>query len=211
MPENTTAAAIFCVCHHSRTAHTIGSSNGCSFCTCKTFRDPAVEKEPVPEPLTPQAERALQILSRHSEFRHVAPGHLDEIARHGRKRLFLDGQQLMVQGEASDSMHILVKGTVKVEREVDGKSEPIFLAQLNPGDIVGEMGMLNGDPRSATVTALEDLETLEIPAEPLKGVFQKNPDVLIAIMKVINERMKSTDDVVELSLKVALAQLGVQS
>ncbi|MBV8083944.1 MAG: cyclic nucleotide-binding domain-containing protein [Chloroflexi bacterium] len=209
MPDSPAASPVeTCVCHHSRTAHTIGKGRGCSFCSCVGFRDPSELPPPPPEPLSEQAERALGILANHVEFSNVPKAHLDEIARWGKRRLFLTGQDIMVQGDPSDSLHILVKGAVKVERELPNTRQPLFLAELAPGDIVGEMGVLNGDPRTATVTAIEDSETLEIPAQPLKRIFQDDPDVLLAVMKVINERLKTTDDVVELNLKVALAQLS---
>jgi CRP/FNR family cyclic AMP-dependent transcriptional regulator len=112
----------------------------------------------------------------------------------------------MRQGAESDSLHIVVKGRVQVERDVAGKT--LVLAELKSGDIVGEMGVLNGDPRLANVTALEDLETLEVTATNLKKVFQQDPEVLLAVMKVINERLKSTEELVETSVRVALAQLG---
>ena len=206
MPDEVAVAT--CVCHHSQTAHSIGRSHGCSFCNCKEFRDPAELPAPPPEPLSDQALKALAILANNDAFKHVPKEHLDEIARHGHRRLWLAEDIVMEQGEASDSLHILVKGSVKVERIISGMKEPLFLAELQPGDILGEMGVLNGEPRTATITALQDIETLEIKAQPLKEIFQHDPDVLMAVMKVINERLKTTDDVVEQSLRVALAQLG---
>jgi len=201
-------AVLTCLCRHSFSAHSAGRSKGCSFCSCPGFRDPSVAPPPPPEPLSDQAIAALAILGRNPAFKHVSKEHLDEIARHGHRRLFLPDAQLMEQGERSDSLHILVKGGAQVERQLPGRPEPLFLAELQPGDIVGEMGVLNGEPRSATVKALSDVETLEIKASPLKKIFQEDPDVLVAVMRVINERLKTTDDVVELSLKVALTQLA---
>jgi len=197
-----------CVCRHSYTAHVAGSSNGCSFCNCREYSDASEIGKYVPaQPLTEQTKRALEILSQNVAFQHVAAERLREIAQLGKRRLFLGHSVLMRQGTESDSLHIVVRGSVKIERQV-AAGNTVLLAELHPGDIVGEMGVLNGDPRTATVTALEDLETLEVSAAELKSVFQENPDVLLAIMKVINERLKTTEDLVETSIKVALAQLG---
>jgi CRP/FNR family transcriptional regulator, cyclic AMP receptor protein len=149
----------------------------------------------------------MEILARNPAFRHVLPEHLKEISRHGQRRLFLSEQLLMIQDEPSDSVHIMVKGQVKVERHVDD-GRTVLLAELGPGDMVGEMGVLNGQPRSATVTALDDIETLELSAAALKQQFRDEPDVLLAVMRVVNERLKSTDELVDTSLQVALAQLG---
>ena len=197
-----------CVCRHSYTAHVAGSSGRCSFCNCMEFRDAAeAAKYVAPKPLSEQAKRALEVLSQNVAFQHVAQDRLREIALVGRRRLFLAQAVVMRQGEDSDSLHIVVKGKVKVERTPSG-GQSLLLAELVAGDIVGEMGVLNGDPRTATVTAETDLETLEVSAAELKTVFQEDPEVLLAVMKVINERLKTTEDLVETSIKVALAQLG---
>jgi len=195
-----------CVCRHSLTAHNVGHAKSCSFCSCETFRDPA-EAPPPLEPLSEKALKALEILERNPAFKHVPPKHLEDLARMGQRRLLLEGFMLMEQGEPSSSLHILVRGAAKVEREVPGK-EPILLATLAPGDVVGEMGVLNSEPRSATVTALEDLETLELGSAALKKSFKANPELLMAMMQVVNERMKTTDELVEASLRVVLAQLA---
>ena len=200
--------ATACVCRHSYTAHVLGSSKGCSFCNCQEFKDPAeLQPQKKVEPLSEQAVKALDMLSANPAFRAVDPAQLKDIARLGHRRLFLADAVLMDQGEASESLHIIVKGRVKVEREVAG-GDIIFLAEVGAGDIVGEMGVLRGDARTARVTAIQDLETVEIMAPQLKEVFQKDPEVLSAVMRVVNERLKTTEDKIEQSVAVALAQLG---
>jgi CRP/FNR family transcriptional regulator, cyclic AMP receptor protein len=200
--------ATACACRHSYTAHVVGSSKGCSFCNCRQFVDTAEEApQAAPKPLSDQAKRALSVLAETAAFQHVSRDRLREIADLGRRRLFLTGTVMMHQGDDSDTLHIMVKGNVKIERQA-APGNAVLLAELQPGDIVGEMGVLNGDARSATVTAQSDVETLEVSAAQLKEVFQQDPEVLLAIMKVINERLKTTEDLVETSIRVALAQLG---
>jgi CRP-like cAMP-binding protein len=202
--------ATACVCRHSYTAHVVGSSQGCSFCSCQEFTDPeslAAEKQRVPEePLTGPAVKALELMSGNALFKGVSPEHLSDFVRHGRRRLFLANATVMVQGSDSTTMQVIIKGRVRVDREMNGAH--VKLAELGPGDVIGEMGVLNGDPRSATVTALDDLETLELEAPFLKQIFKEEPDILLAVMKVINQRLRTTENLVENSVKVALTELG---
>ena len=79
-------------------------------------------------------------------------------------RHFEAGSVLMRQGDDSDCMHVIVSGQVRVEREEPRLGNPILLAELGPGEIVGELGVVLGAPRSATVTALEDTETMKLRA-----------------------------------------------
>ncbi len=203
--------ATACVCRHSYTAHVVGSSQGCSFCACQEFKDPAdaVTEEKAAQPLSEAAEKGVEVMSKNATFKHVAPAHLRELARHGKRRLYLNKAVVMTQGSESTNLHILVKGRVSVDRDVQGVH--VHLADVGPGDVIGEMGVLNGDPRSATVTATEDLETLELDAAFLKEIFRDDPDILMAVMKVINQRMKNTEELVENSLKVALTQLAADA
>jgi CRP-like cAMP-binding protein len=194
-----------CVCHHSFTAHNVATGGRCAFCTCKQYRQPATAEVEV-QPLSDDALRAVELLQRNEGFRDVRREFLTEFVREGRRKLFMDGAMLMQQGQASDCLYVLLRGTVKVEREVNGGV--ITLAELGPGDVVGEMGVLIGAPRSATVTALEDLETVQLDGPSLKATFEQNAAVLLAIMRLVSERAKTTDELVEMSLSVALTQLS---
>ena len=194
-----------CVCHHSFTAHNVSAGKGCAFCSCETYQEPG-QPAAGPRELSAEALRAVELLAGNDAFKQVRQEYLLEFVREGQRKLFLDGAVLMQQGEPSDCLYVLMKGSVKVEREGSGNS--IMLAQLGPGDVVGEMGVFIGAARSATVTAIEDLDTLQLDAASLKATFEENAAVLLAIMRLVSERAQTTDELVEMSLSVALAQLS---
>ncbi|MHB8619161.1 MAG: cyclic nucleotide-binding domain-containing protein [Chloroflexota bacterium] len=197
---------MYCVCKHSQSAHR-GTTGACAFCKCEELRDPANLPLPPPAPLSDAALRALEILSNNPAFKTVPIEHLKAMAQFGRRRLFLEHAIVMEQGEPSDVLFILVKGAVSIDKKI-GPNQTLHLAELGPGDIIGEMGVLQGDPRSATATALADLETLELSAALLKKTFREDKEVLLAVMTVVNQRLQTTDDLVETSLRVALSQLS---
>ena len=111
------------------------------------------------------------------------------LAESGQRRLFLEGKVLMAQDAANQSLHILVKGRVRVDRIANGKNE--LIGRLGPGDLIGDMGVLNGTPRLATVTAIEDVETLELGEEVLRGVFKQHSALLLAMMRLVHDRLES--------------------
>ncbi len=80
------------------------------------------------------------------------------------KRQFPAGTVLMRQEGVGDCMHVIVSGRVRVEREEPDIKGPILLSELGPGDVVGEIGVVMGSGRTATVTAIEDTETVEFRA-----------------------------------------------
>lgn len=81
------------------------------------------------------------------------------------KKQFAAGAVLIRQGDISDCIHVIISGRVRVERSHPNETDPLLLAELGPGEVVGEIGIATGAPRSATVIAIEDTETVELRAE----------------------------------------------
>src|SRR6266540_628036 len=106
----------------------------------------------------------LDALRQAAIFEEIPPKGLVELAREGRHRVFAPGDALMRQGEHADCLHIILSGRVRVERTHPDLLDAVVLTELEAGEVVGEMGVLDGEPRSATVTAIEATETLELSA-----------------------------------------------
>lgn len=119
---------------------------------------------------------------------------LAELARHGVRRRFGRARLLMHQGDVSETMYVLLKGRVRVERSVPDVAEPLVLAELGPGDVVGEMGLLDHQPRSASVVALEDTEAMELDDLALAQTVLRYPEVSAALLRVLSSRLRSTDE-----------------
>lgn len=116
------------------------------------------------------------------------------LAALGVRREFAQGDDLMRQGAEADSLYVILAGRVSVVREHPQLSAPILLAELGPGEIVGEMGLLDGEPRSATVAALEDTITVEVPGPALAECVAKYPDLYASLVKLLSKRLRSTNE-----------------
>jgi len=93
---------------------------------------------------------------------------------------------LMRQGELGGSMFVLTEGKVEVAvRERDGNKR---VATLGPGDIVGEMSLLTGARRSATVTALKAVRALEVTKAALGSVLFGSPSLIRRFAEVMEQR-----------------------
>lgn len=118
------------------------------------------------------------------------------LAAIGERRQFAKGDELMKQGDPATTMYVILAGRVSVVREHQDLSTPIVLAYLGPGEVVGEMGLLDGEPRSATVTAVEDTIAVEVPADVLDKAVRENPDLYGSLVKLLSKRLRSTDELV---------------
>lgn len=119
------------------------------------------------------------------------------LAARSQRRTFPSGTVLMRQGEPSDVMHVLLSGKVRVTKEHPELAEPLFLAEVGPGDTVGEIGVLDGEARSATVTAVEDTDTLELPAAVIGQAMLDHPGLAVALMRTFSRRLRNDADMVQ--------------
>jgi CRP/FNR family cyclic AMP-dependent transcriptional regulator len=165
-----------CVCRHSFGAHR--PDKGCSFCYCRQFRVETLASVDLKE----SDEPALELVGKHPAFSQVPREHVIELMRVGRRLEFYRGDVLLREGEYSDCIYLLVQGTVSVDRTVG------HLANLGAGEFIGEMGTLRGRRRSATVTARDDVEALEVSMDDLREVFRSYTDLVVAFARLIRAR-----------------------
>jgi len=97
------------------------------------------------------------------------------------------GTVLTRQGAAGGLAFVIASGQAEVTRS--GKR----LAVLGPGDVVGELSLIDGEPRSATVTALTDLEVLEIDGRDLDKLLRKVPSVMRKLLESMAGRLREVD------------------
>ena len=122
---------------------------------------------------------------------------LSDLAQLGRLRGFVPGAVIITQGDESHSMYIILRGRVRVEREHADLVNPIVLAELGPGETVGEMGVLEHARRSATVIAIEETEVVEIDQEGLRDVLISSPGVATALLRTLSRRLRAADEEME--------------
>jgi CRP-like cAMP-binding protein len=116
------------------------------------------------------------------------------LIRFGKTRRFAEGEALMTQGEPSLSVHFILEGQVRVERQRRSDAQPIQLAMLGSGEIVGEMGVMVDLPRSATVTAAMPTTTLELDTASFERAARAFPILHRVLAKLLSERLRRTSE-----------------
>ena len=89
----------------------------------------------------------MRELGKVAAFGALPPAAFGRLAALGRERAYADGEALMRQGEAGDAMYAILAGRARVERAHPDLPAPLVLAELGPGELVGELGALDGRPR----------------------------------------------------------------
>lgn len=129
-----------------------------------------------------ESREALQSVSLFSDV--LTPDQLDALARDCSPFFFLAGSALMRQGDLGASMFCITEGLVSVVF-VDARNRKNAIRQLGPGSVVGEIELLTGESRIATVTAVTNVRGLEISKQALDGAFARAPDLIEAFGSVL--------------------------
>ena len=145
-----------------------------------------------PGPRDPAAEAraaAAAALRAHSIFSFLSSAQVDDLVQHSSVVLFAPAEPLVEQGEVGTSMFLIVQGYVDVRVTRDGVMKVV--TQLGPGDCLGEMSVLTGEKRSATVVALAEVEAVEITHAAFAAFVRHNPEVLNRLGELLAQRQQA--------------------
>lgn len=118
---------------------------------------------------------------------------VSDLAAAGSVRSHEAGETLMVQGGPSDCLYVLLEGRVRVT-VVDGDGRELLLDLLGPGDTVGELSLIDGGPRSATVSAIEPGRALRIATPRFVRFVEAHPRAATALLRVLAGRLRESDE-----------------
>jgi CRP-like cAMP-binding protein len=111
-----------------------------------------------------------------------------------RRAAFGRGEEIIRQGEQGDSLFVILLGRVEVRVASEGQEEVVDT--LGAGNFFGEMCLLTGAPRSATVRAVEDTEVVPVTVEAFRGIVAQNPAVLEAVTGIVSRRRSRLDEAI---------------
>ena len=117
---------------------------------------------------------------------------LDQLAEAATRTEFDHGTVVIREGDAGESMFVIAKGALAVSIRDGGKDRRV--ATLRDGDLVGEMSLLTGAARSATVTALRPTVTLEITRDALAPILKASPELAIQFSAMVLRRSAELED-----------------
>lgn len=150
-----------------------------------------LNKSTVEDPTTPARATAAAVIQNHEIFRHFKPEHIARIVDNSPVNLYAKRERVVKQGDTGGSMFVVLSGTLEVRITKD--SERTVVANLKSGDCFGEYSLLSGEPRSATVMALEELELLEITHRTIQPLIHENPEVLNRLSELLAKRLAENE------------------
>lgn len=145
----------------------------------------------------PEIQQIIDGLGSDTLLGALDPEQLEKLLRDAARRELSKGEVVINQGDESGDFAIcLLSGALKISMvSVNGRE--IILNYASPGDVVGEIAMLDSGPRTATVTAIEPSEVLIIPSRAFESAAIANPRSMVGVMKAMGTRIRQLNLVVE--------------
>ena len=105
------------------------------------------------------------------------------LAQIGKRRTYAADEVIVKEGSTGTALYVILSGRVRVER---GGAQ---VGELGPGDFFGELALIEEEPRSASVLAVDETECLLFPAWEFRALLDEQPQIAVAIMRALIERI----------------------
>jgi CRP/FNR family transcriptional regulator, cyclic AMP receptor protein len=137
----------------------------------------------------------LDVLRKVPLFRQVPEADLAAFAQLVRERRHAKGSMILSQGGSGDALYLIQSGQVKVSVVAEDGRE-VILSVLGPGSFFGEMALLDDEPRSAHVIAMEDTSIFALRREDFRARLTHSPDLSISLLRELSQRLRRADDTI---------------
>jgi CRP-like cAMP-binding protein len=149
----------------------------------------------VPQRPEQRIERYRNLLSQTPIFRGALHAALDDLARRVQVRSRPAAAVVVTQDEPGDAMFVLVSGRAKVVLFGESGRE-LLLRTLEPGDVFGEMALLDERPRSANVVAVDDVTMLVLDRDALRAHLAAHPQTALNLLSELSTRLRQADETI---------------
>jgi CRP/FNR family transcriptional regulator, cyclic AMP receptor protein len=139
----------------------------------------------------PRVPASIDFLKRVSWFEDLDQRSLDSIANAAVEQQYQPGQEIVRQGDTGVGAFIIRSGKVEIVQERNGKETK--LTTLGPGDVFGEMALLDEFPRSATARAVEPTTCLGLQRWHFKGILESHPQIALALLPILTRRIRKAE------------------
>lgn len=130
------------------------------------------------------------ILARVDLFSTLSKRELQTLAKSCQERSYKAGKVIFSQGDTGVGLYVIKNGRVRITIATDPDKAEDEVGVYGPGDVLGEMALLDDLPRSASVTAIEDVTALLLPVWEFRSILQSHPDIAIKLLGVLSRRLR---------------------
>ncbi|MDD5629336.1 MAG: Crp/Fnr family transcriptional regulator [Elusimicrobia bacterium] len=138
----------------------------------------------------------LRLLRRIPFLKALPPVELKRIARIATEIAFRAGETIFSKSESGSRMFVVISGRIRIFTSSHAKKQKTF-AYLDPGDLFGEMSLVDGHTRSASARAETDSRLLVIRKSDFKGLLFSDPKLCFFLLRTVSERLRQANEEIE--------------
>lgn len=109
------------------------------------------------------------------------------------ERKYSAGTTLIKQGDTGVGLYVITGGTVHITKATDPDRAEIDLGTAGQGNVLGEMSLLDDLPRSATVTAVDDVTALLLPVWEFRTTLRSQPNIALRLLSTLSRRLRRAE------------------
>ena len=151
----------------------------------------------------PEKDQTMNFLGRVEPFKHLEQDALEKLASRIHLVSLAEGH-ILRENEPADGLYIIKSGIVEVTKPTETGEAEVQLAMLHQGDFFGEIGLIDGLPRSANVAALEPTECYFLPRPVFLTILEENPEIALAMLPALANMVRIADQKAESILALLL-------
>ncbi|MFQ6044934.1 MAG: Crp/Fnr family transcriptional regulator [Gemmatimonadales bacterium] len=126
-------------------------------------------------------------------FAHLDPRELREIGAAAREKSYPKNSVILFEDDPGDALYVVLKGQVKVVL-IGEDGREVILSILKQGDFFGEMALIDDQPRSAHVIAMEDSDLLVLHRDEFRKCLEETPRIALGLLQALSRRLRRADD-----------------
>jgi CRP/FNR family transcriptional regulator, cyclic AMP receptor protein len=144
----------------------------------------------------PTYQEKRQILTQHALLSKLSETEIDALLRYSRVECYPAGEEIFPKDSPGNCMMLVLCGSVRVS-SISLSGKEIVLNIINAGQIVGEIAVLDGGPRTCDAVAMTDCELLVLNRRDLMPFLERHADICLMLIKILCERLRHTSEQVE--------------
>jgi len=118
---------------------------------------------------------------------------LQVLSKSCQERKYSAGSTLIKQGDTGVGLYVIISGHVKTTQAKNPDRAEVDLGTYGPGNVLGEMALLDDLPRSATITAVDDVTALLLPVWEFRATVRDHPEIALKLLAVLSKRLRNIE------------------
>jgi CRP-like cAMP-binding protein len=139
-----------------------------------------------------KAEKIVEFIKQVALFENLEIELLNALALKMKEKIFKKREIIFRENDIGDKLYVLISGKIVLSKEMAHEKQNV-IAVITPVNVIGEMAILDNEPRSLTVKAVQESKFLILDKNDFKEIILKHPEIAFQIFKILSQRLRQAN------------------